>query len=180
MNPKCAIGPSSLAGIGVFATQVIEESELVAIWGGIIYSAAEIGSLGNLYPHFRSHPFEVAEGFFMGSTSNTAIDDAERFNHSCSPNVGIKGQVVVLARRLIEPGEELTFDYETTDIAPDPFTCCCNTARCRSRIDGGRWQCPEFQRENAGWFSWFIAEKIAAISNGVHSDGNGCLSLRDL
>ena len=29
-----------------------------------------------------------------GITSNTAIDDAERFNHSCDPNVGVKGQVI--------------------------------------------------------------------------------------
>lgn len=147
----------------MFATQTIQPLELVAVWGGVIYSLAEIQAMGEVFPHFLSHPFEVAEGFYMGSTSNTAIDDAERFNHSCDPNIGVKGQIIVLARREITVGEELTFDYETTDVAPDPFQCRCGSPGCRGLIDGSRWQCPEFQKQNQGWFSWFIEEKIAEL-----------------
>jgi len=166
LTPKCEARCSALAGVGVFATAPIEPLELVAVWGGVIYTYPEIQAMGTAFPHFLTHPFEVAEGFFMGSTSNMAIDDAKRFNHSCDPNVGVKGQVIVLAQRRIEPGEELTFDYETTDIAPDPFDCrCCGTG-CRGHIDGSRWQCPDFQQANHGWFSWFIAEKIAPLQAG--------------
>lgn len=163
MSAKCRTGTSGLAGIGVFADQPFAAGELVAVWGGVIYTAAEIAELGKLFPHFHSHPFEVAEGFFMGSTSNTAIDAAERFNHSCDPNIGIKGQIIVLARRPIEAGEELTFDYETTDIAPDPFDCRCGTANCRQSVDGSSWRRTEFQQQHAGWFSWYIQERIDAL-----------------
>jgi len=161
LSPKCRAGESSLAGIGLFARESFAAGELVAVWGGVIYTAAEIDALGVTFPHFRTHPFEVTEGFFMGSTSNTAIDDAERFNHSCDPNVGVKGQVIVLARRAIACGEELTFDYETTDVSPMPFECRCGVAECRGRIDGSAWQSAAFQKRHAGWISWFITEKVA-------------------
>ena len=163
LSPKCRVAESPLQGLGVFASEVIRDAELVAVWGGVVYSAAEIQSLGETFPHFRTHPFEVADGFFMGSTSLHAIDDAERFNHSCSPTVGVKGQVVVLARREIKPGEELTFDYETTDLYPNPFECRCETAECRHTIDGKAWSSPEFQNRNRGWLSWYIQEKVESL-----------------
>jgi hypothetical protein len=145
--------------MGVFAVHPIEPGELVAVWGGAIYTAAEVAALGDVFPHFRTHPFQVAEGFYMASTSNTAIDDAERFNHSCDPNIGIKGQLVVLARRGVRAGDELTFDYETTDAAPAPFRCRCGAVACRGQIDGAARQSPEFRRQHAGWLSWFLAEQ---------------------
>ncbi|MEZ6094838.1 MAG: SET domain-containing protein-lysine N-methyltransferase [Pirellulaceae bacterium] len=153
--------PSPVGGVGgVLCGDGFMAGELVAIWGGVVYSAKEIGEIGEAFPHFRTHPYEVAPGFFMASTSLTAIDDAERFNHCCAPNVGIKGQVVVLARRDIDAGEELTFDYETTDVAPDPFDCSCGAPECRTRIDGDAWKSPEFQQANSGWFNWFIEEMV--------------------
>jgi hypothetical protein len=144
----------------VFAAEPFSAGEVVAIWGGVIYTAAEVEALGAIFPHFRTHPFEVADGFFMGSSSNTAIDDAERFNHSCDPNIGVKGQIIVLARRSILTGEELTFDYETTDVAPVPFRCSCGAAACRGSIDGTGRRSPEFRKRHEGWLSWFIAERV--------------------
>lgn len=59
-------------------------------------------------------------------------------NHACEPNTMLRGRVLV-ARRPIEDGEELTFDYESTewDMAT-PFACECGSARCRRRIRGYR------------------------------------------
>lgn len=161
LSPKCRVASSPLEGLGVFAAEAIAEGELVCVWGGVVYTAAEVDALGAAFPHFRTHPYEVAEGFYLGSTSVSAIDDAERFNHSCDPNVGVKGQILVHARRTIKAGEELVFDYETTDIAPTPFLCRCGAAECRGRIDGSAWQSKEFQRRNAGWLTTYIADKVA-------------------
>lgn len=161
LSPKCDISQSTLQGLGVFASSVIFEQELVAVWGGVIYSADEIQVLGESFQHFRTHPFEVAQGFYMGSTSLHAIDDAERFNHSCEPTVGVKGQVIVLARREINTGEELTFDYETTDLAPNAFQCRCGSDRCRRKIDGSAWRSRVFQEEHSDWLSWNVSQQIA-------------------
>ena len=162
LSPKCRVGASPLEGMGVFAASSIATGELVCIWGGVVYTAAEVDTLGG-DAHFLTHPHEVAEGFYLGSTSLTAIDGAERFNHSCHPNVGVKGQILVYARRVIEAEEELVFDYETTDVSLMPFQCCCGVAECRRVIDGNAWKSLEFQKKNAGWLTSYIADKVARL-----------------
>ncbi len=161
LSPKCEVATSPLEGMGVFAAEAIAEGELVCVWGGVVYTAAEVDAIGVAFPHFRTHPYEVAEGFYLGSTSLTAIDDAERFNHGCEPNVGVNGQILLLARRRIDEGEELLFDYETTDIAPTPFFCRCRAKTCRGRIDGNAWRSKEFRANNVGWLTPYIADKVA-------------------
>lgn len=66
-------------------------------------------------------------------------------NHACDPNARISGREL-LAMRPIARGEEVTFDYETTewDMA-SPFRCGCT--RCGGRtIRGFRWL-PAAERE---------------------------------
>lgn len=166
LSPHCRVADSRLEGIGVFAAAPIAEGELICVWGGVVYTAAEVEALGETFPHFHTHPIEVAEGFYLASNSLTAIDDAERFNHSCDPNVGVKGQILVQARRAIVAGEELTFDYETTDVSMTPFECRCGAANCRQLIDGNAWKSPAFQQANAGWLSPYIAERVSRQALG--------------
>lgn len=59
-------------------------------------------------------------------------------NHSCDPSAMICGTEVV-ARRSIEPLEEITFDYDTTEYdMAEPFDCRCGAQCCRGRIRGFR------------------------------------------
>ena len=166
LSPKCVVAESPSGGLGVFATQTFAREELVCVWGGIVYSASEIEELSQQFPHFRTHPVSVADGFYLASTSNTVIDDAERFNHSCAPNIGVRGQIVLQARRDIQAGEELTFDYETTDLDPGGFCCECRSPQCRGIIDGTASRSTVFQSQNNGWLAWHIAEKFRP-SKGV-------------
>ncbi len=57
-------------------------------------------------------------------------------NHSCAPNALIRGLDVV-ALSSIRCGEEITFDYDTTeyDLA-EPFACRCGSDQCRCTIRG--------------------------------------------
>lgn len=57
-------------------------------------------------------------------------------NHSCDPCALLRGRDLV-ARVPLLPGDEITFDYETTerDMA-EPFSCRCGSARCRGIIRG--------------------------------------------
>jgi hypothetical protein len=63
-------------------------------------------------------------------------------NHSCEPNTRIERRRV-WAIRTIAPGEELTFNYNTTewDMAV-PFECRCGSARCGGVIQGFRHLSP--------------------------------------
>ena len=60
-------------------------------------------------------------------------------NHSCDPNVVIRGRDVV-ALRPIHAMEELAFNYNTTewDMA-ESFTCRCEAAHCAGTIRGFRY-----------------------------------------
>jgi SET domain-containing protein len=58
-------------------------------------------------------------------------------NHSCAPNCFMKilhGHIQFYALRDIQPGEEITLDYETT-LHSDDKRCHCKTANCRGTIN---------------------------------------------
>lgn len=58
-------------------------------------------------------------------------------NHSCDPNMGIRGKRTFVALRDIEKGEHLTIDYSITEC--DKLwslgeQCVCGSPRCRKKI----------------------------------------------
>lgn len=57
-------------------------------------------------------------------------------NHGCEPNVVLRGREFHTLRA-IKAGDELTFDYDSTewDMAA-PFRCHCASTRCRGEIRG--------------------------------------------
>ncbi len=58
-------------------------------------------------------------------------------NHSCEPNAYMKilyDHIVFLALRDIEPGEEITIDYEST-LHSDKKKCICGAPSCRGTIN---------------------------------------------
>ncbi len=75
---------------------------------------------------------------WIGTGTGEWIDPAEPFvylNHSCNPNMGIRGRVTFVALRDIQAGEELTFDYSTTeDDIHWEFKCGCGSKNCRKRL----------------------------------------------
>jgi hypothetical protein len=66
--------------------------------------------------------------------------------------------------RDIGVGEEITFDYAMSDSADyDEFDCSCGTPLCRRRVTGDDWMRPDLQHRYAGWFSSYLARRIAAL-----------------
>ncbi len=67
-------------------------------------------------------------------------------NHSCDPNGWLRGRELI-ALRDIQPNENVTFDYNSSewDMA-EPFACHCTSARCLGTIRGFRHLSPT-QRE---------------------------------
>jgi len=85
-------------------------------------------------------------------SSSLTPDDLDNFIcHSCDPNcdivVGKDLAAALVARRQIEPGESITFDYDTTedDLRGDRggFDCECGAAICRGVI-AGRLYSPKY------------------------------------
>jgi hypothetical protein len=95
------------------------------------------------------------------SSEKGELEDDDFFNHSCSPNAGVQGHLLMVAMRDIRPKEEITYDYAMTDDDIDyNFKCNCGSKQCRNYITSSDWKIPSLQRRYKGYFSWFIQDKI--------------------
>jgi uncharacterized protein len=82
-------------------------------------------------------------------------------NHSCDPTIGIQGQIVFIALRDIQPGEELTHDWATTDDGTYTMRCNCGAQNCRGMITGQDWRRQDLQEKYRGYMAWYLQRKIA-------------------
>ena len=62
--------------------------------------------------------------------------------------------------REIAVGEELAYDWATTDDAVYAIECRCGSAACRRIITGKDWHQRDLQRKYHGLFSWYLEQKI--------------------
>lgn len=161
LTSKARRGDAGPKGDGVFAVEPIAAGETVVCFGG---HACDLDELRSLPEHQRTHSIQVDEALFMVCDS-TSEDDADFVNHSCEPNVGIRGNIVLVAMSDIAPGDEICFDYAMSDSDDyDEFVCACGTASCRRLVTGGDWKRPDLQDRYAGWFSTYLERRIAARS----------------
>lgn len=80
----------------------------------------------------------------IGKTNDDLDYCWQYLNHSCEPNGYMNtAELTFRALRDIEPGEEITFNYLTTesDMAV-PFNCCCGSAICFGLIQGRNFLSP--------------------------------------
>ena len=72
---------------------------------------------------------------------------------------------MLVALRDIAVGEELAYDYATTDGSDyDEFECDVRQrAACRGKVTGHDWMLPELQLRYRGTFSPYLAKRIAAL-----------------
>lgn len=92
-------------------------------------------------------------------------EDTRFMNHSCDPNTwslyGDDNHMV--ARRDIHPGDEVTYDYATTQVTvPLHLECNCGSANCRGIVTHLDYQKPEWR---AIYGSNLPAHVLRAIEN---------------
>ena len=160
ITPKAAKGVASpISGQGVRVLSDIEAGEPVAVKGGHIVDRPTVERLSL---EIRNSAFQIAPDLYLAALHMTEYDDVMmRINHSCEPNVGVVGNVVIVAKRQIEVGEELTLDYATFIVDPDfEMDCQCGSARCRGTVRGTDWTRAELQGNHRGWFAWHVQRLI--------------------
>lgn len=76
-------------------------------------------------------------------------------NHSCRPNGAFRGPVLS-AIEAIEPGDEITFDYNTTEGSmAEPFVCRCG--HCNGRTIAGYAALAKGERQRIkGWVAAYL------------------------
>ena len=142
-QPLIEVRVSPLHGLGVFALRRIAKGTRVIEYLGERVSHAEADR------RYESKSEDDNHTFLFIADDTTVIDagvdgnEARFVNHACEPNcesVIENARVFIDALRTIEPGEELTYDYQIQREAGDPpdidaiFACRCGRPRCRGTM----------------------------------------------
>lgn len=141
--PPILVRNSNVHGRGVFATRRIEKGERIIEYLGERVSHDEADRRYESKEENDSHTFLFIVDSKTVIDAGTDGNDARFFNHSCDPNcesVVEKRRVFIEALRSIEPGEEMTYDYQIYRDHDDPenidevFACRCGFANCRGTM----------------------------------------------
>lgn len=167
LNPKVRVFPSRIHKKGLFAKEPIKKDEVVAIpGGGYVVTKAQLdkylqGLTKKRFKVLEDHLMKLAPGFYMIHSEKEKLYGDDYFNHSCNPNVGVKGNLLFVAMRDIRTGQELTYDYAMTDNDLGLyFKCRCGGKDCRKLITGQDWKNTSLQKKYKGYFAWHVEEAI--------------------
>ena len=147
----------------MFALEPIRKDETVVVWGGKLFTREDV-KLGKVA---KGSVSAVDEGPYLAGDVNEFPPDPSNFmNCSCDPNVWMKGEITLTARRDIEKGEELTGDYATWEADEQyvaSWACDCGSPICRGRLTGKDWRLLELQERYGRHFSPFINRRIRRL-----------------
>ena len=141
--PMFKVRNSKIHGKGVFALRRIRKGTRITEYLGERVSHAEADRRYEDKAHDDNHTYLfIVDG---RTVIDAGVDgsDARFINHSCDPNcetVIEDRRVFVEAIRTIQPGEELSYDYQIQREAGDPedideiFRCRCGAVGCRGTM----------------------------------------------
>ena len=142
-RPRHQAGPfrvgRSRTGLGLYATEPIRKGKFIIEYWGPLVRWDDVDNLQSKYL------FDLNKRWAIDGEPRA--NTARYINHSCKPNAvpyGVKGKIKIYARRMIQPGEEITYDYgkEYFDEFLKPIGCKCDA--CRD--GGGRTHPPRRKR----------------------------------
>jgi hypothetical protein len=159
--------PSRIHGIGLFAVRALDKGTVIGRENGFIHH--------RYYAWFTWRDFErfdrplqrkvtqictlEREGFFAPRDFDL-LPTCWYMNHSCSGNVGFKGEDFVAIRR-IKSGEELTYDYGLVETHPrSRWRCVCGSKLCRRVVTGNDWKDPDFQKRKGKYFHPYVRKTL--------------------
>lgn len=157
-SPKTEVRKSLIDNKGRFASQLIKKGEVVAIRSGHIINRKELERNAKIINHSEH---QITDDLYLAPLTQNEFNTVMLFiNHSCSPNIGIKGDIAFIAMRDINPGEELLLEYATAFSDDTSFSCGCGSKNCRKIITGKDWMRKDLQARYGDYFSRYLLQKI--------------------
>ncbi len=134
---------SPIEGTGLQATGFIAQGTVVAGTDeGDQYQILTRKERDELDETLRDLAYRYGKKFFL------ARDGSEYMNHSCDPNTWWIDDDTMTARRDVQPGEEITYDYASSEAHPwwrSKWPCWCGSNICRGFVTGRDCLDTEFQ-----------------------------------
>ncbi len=162
LSPKTEVRESKIHGRGLFAMADIAKNEIVAVKGGHIVDRKRLRE--KITPRLGPVEIQIDDDLFIAPVTEEERELSMLYsNHSCDSNLGLRGEITFVAMRDIRAGEELTHDWAMTDDDDYSLKCSCGVPDCRQILTGKDWQRSDLQRRYAGYFSAYLACKIALL-----------------
>ncbi len=161
ISPKAKkVVQSKIAGHGLIAIEPISIGEIVAIKGGHIIDLKLFEERCESLVGMSI--LQIDDNFVLAPLEKDEIEDVVIYiNHSCNPNIGLRGEITFVAMRNINIGEEIVIDYAMIQNNNDEaMQCNCGAETCRKIITGHDWSHKDLQEKYGRYFSAFLREKI--------------------
>ena len=128
---KIIVNDSVISGQGSFATRDITKGEFITILKGRPVRQHEYPVICKELQLTNDDPLQIQTDLFL-----ILEPSSKAINHSCEPNVCIREESSVYAKRDIRKNEEITYDYSTTVGLNEDWKmkCCCGSKQCRNEI----------------------------------------------
>jgi uncharacterized protein len=162
MDPRIEVRDSPIHGRGMFARESIGSEEIALIWGGTVFSDADIQA-GRANP---SSLVLIEEGIYLADPVDAPVGTDYCLNHSCDSNLWMRDAITLVTRDVIEEDEELTIDYALWETNPEwtLSPCNCRSPFCRGRVTGKDWRSPALRTRYAGHFSPIVERWIEELN----------------
>lgn len=160
-DPRIEFSTSRISGNGMFAREPIKKGETVCMVGGTVMKDAEFAAFQGT--HLLYSFIQIDENLYLVEDLEMARTLYASMNHSCDSNAWMNDEVTLVARRDIEPGEEVTVDYALFTTQSNwmlDTRCRCGSPDCRRIITGDDWRREDVQERYQNHFSPFINRRI--------------------
>lgn len=154
VSSKIVRRDSPTHGAGVFAVEAIAAGEPILEFTGHVTHAT--------VTDFTTYHLQIGEELYIGPSGD--LDDL--VNHSCEPNAGYIPESapehpLLIAKREIAPGEEITMDYGAVIDEPDfaGFPCSCGVSNCRGMVLSFRELSDVKKQSLRDWVMPYLREK---------------------
>jgi hypothetical protein len=173
---------SQTVGVGLMATRRFEAGELVwreiGLPRGRPRTWREVCAIPEPYRSIYKHyMYQVGHDSFESLPEFDRLpkekwaevqpqDPALFMNHSCDPTCWYPHPdcFEFVARRVILPGEWITYDYAMTETVEDqPWDCHCGADSCRGRVNATDWRLPQLRQAYWGHVARHVQDLMESL-----------------
>eukprot|EP01080_Neovahlkampfia_damariscottae_P002716 gene2716-3912_t len=153
-------------GYGLYATEPIKKGEIC--WRGVADDNMMEKDIEEVEKweeeekeNFHHYAYQISKTRMRGVKS-TEKDFSIFCNHSCEPTNWFDGNdFEFVASRDIKEGEDITFDYGTSETFDTTIEeCLCGAKTCRKYITSSDWKKKELRMKYKGHFAPYIEKMI--------------------